>query len=127
MDLPPSAARPVPRTRTRHRGPLRQPGPATPRRPAGRTPLRRHGAPAAYGRWAASVPAGFRFAVKVPREITHRRRLADVAELLDRFLAEAGALGDRLGPLLVQLPPRLPFDADVVKAFFIGLRRRFRG
>src|SRR5258708_2979797 len=53
--------------------------------------------PTTYARWADSVPAGFRFAVKVPREITHERRLVDAAEGLDRFLAEACALGDRLG------------------------------
>src|SRR5207245_7038537 len=58
--------------------------------------------PATYARWAGSVPADFRFAVKVPREITHRRRLADAAEPLDAFLAAAGHLGDKLGPLLVQ-------------------------
>src|SRR4051794_26120937 len=54
--------------------------------------------PATYERWAASVPDAFRFAVKMPREITHERRLADAAGPLERFLAEAGALGDKLGP-----------------------------
>src|SRR5205823_3326207 len=44
-----------------------------------------------------------------------------------RFLAEAGALGDKLGPLLVQLPPSLAFDAATVKAFFSSLRTQFRG
>src|SRR5262249_44608671 len=83
--------------------------------------------PATYARWAASVPAGFRFAVKVPREITHRRRLAGVDEALDRFLAEATALGEKLGPLLVQLPPGLPFAADTAKWFFAALRARFPG
>ena len=61
--------------------------------------------PATYARWAASVPPGFRFAVKVPREITHLRRLADPEEPLHRFLAECGALEEALGPLLVQIPP----------------------
>ena len=42
--------------------------------------------PATYERWAASVPDEFRFAVKMPREITHKRRLADVAEPLDSLL-----------------------------------------
>jgi uncharacterized protein YecE (DUF72 family) len=83
--------------------------------------------PATYARWAASVPADFRFAVKVPREITHRRRLKDIAGLLDRFLGEAGALGGNLGPLLVQLPPRLPFDAAVAARCFEELRERFTG
>ncbi len=83
--------------------------------------------PATYARWAASVPPGFRFAVKVPREITHGCRLADPAEPLDRFLAECGALGEALGPLLVQLPPSLTFDAAVAVPFFAALRERFGG
>ena len=83
--------------------------------------------PSTYARWAASVPEGFRFAVKVPRTLTHERRLADPAPLLDPFLGEAGALGDRLGPLLVQLPPSLRWDAEAAPAFFDALRARFDG
>jgi uncharacterized protein YecE (DUF72 family) len=83
--------------------------------------------PATYARWAASVPPGFRFAVKVPQEITHIRRLAGTAEPLDRFLAEIQALGGALGPLLVQLPPSLRFDEAVVGGFLDGLRARFNG
>jgi uncharacterized protein YecE (DUF72 family) len=83
--------------------------------------------PATYARWAASVPADFRFAVKVPREITHVRRLAHCGPVLDRFLGEVGALGQKLGPLLVQLPPSLSFRAAVVRGFFAALRRRFAG
>ncbi len=82
---------------------------------------------ATYARWAASVPPAFRFAVKVPREITHTRRLADAIEPLERFLSEAGALGDKLGPLLVQLPPGLAFDDAVAGSFFGALRARFAG
>src|SRR6185312_17112458 len=83
--------------------------------------------PATYARWAASVPAGFRFAVKVPKEITHTRRLVATAEPLRRFLAEASALGDKIGPLLVQLPPSLAYDSDVAAGFFDALRERFEG
>ncbi|PWC45699.1 DUF72 domain-containing protein [Azospirillum sp. TSO22-1] len=83
--------------------------------------------PETYARWAASAPAGFRFAVKVPKAITHVRRLNNAADLLDRFLGEAGELGDRLGPLLVQLPPSGRFDPDVASAFFEELRARFDG
>ena len=83
--------------------------------------------PATYERWAASVPAEFRFSVKVPRVITHERKLADVGEPLDAFLAEAGALGDRLGCLLVQLPPSLRFDGEVAARFFAALRARHAG
>ena len=48
-----------------------------------------------YERWAASVPAAFRFAVKVPRAVTHDRRLREAGGALDAFLAEAAGLGER--------------------------------
>jgi uncharacterized protein YecE (DUF72 family) len=75
-----------------------------------------------YERWAASTPADFRFAVKVPRTITHERRLVDGAEPLVRFLDECGGLGDRLGPLLIQLPPSLKFEPGVVERFLTAWR-----
>lgn len=83
--------------------------------------------PATYARWAASVPEDFRFAVKLPKQITHERRLAAADGLLDTFLAQCGALGEKLGPLLVQLPPSLAFDKHVARAFFGSLRSRHRG
>jgi uncharacterized protein YecE (DUF72 family) len=83
--------------------------------------------PATYARWAASVPEDFRFAVKVPKEVSHERRLVDTAEVLDRFLEEAGALADKLGPVLVQLPPSLGFAAARAGRFFESLRARFAG
>src|SRR3954469_14763579 len=58
---------------------------------------------ATYERWAASVPADFRFAVKVPKAVTHEHRLKDVGDRLDRFIAEVGGLGPTRGPLLVQM------------------------
>ena len=81
--------------------------------------------PKTYARWSDSVPAGFRFSVKLPRAITHERRLVDSAELLARFAGEAGALGERLGCVLVQLPPSLALDAAVTAAFFQQLRATF--
>jgi uncharacterized protein YecE (DUF72 family) len=83
--------------------------------------------PATYARWAATVPAGFRFAAKVPKTITHKQRLADAEPLLDAFLAEASSLGEKLGPLLVQLPPSLAYDAATVESFFAAFRRRYDG
>jgi len=83
--------------------------------------------PATYARWAESVPAGFRFSVKAPKAITHERRLVDVDEELERFLSEAAALGEKLGPLLVQLPPSLAFSAGVADKFCANLRDRFDG
>lgn len=80
-----------------------------------------------YVRWAASVPDDFRFSVKLPRTITHTAKLADTGALLDAFLAEAGGLGRKLGPLIVQLAPRHAYDAAVVDAFFADFRARFAG
>jgi uncharacterized protein YecE (DUF72 family) len=83
--------------------------------------------PDTYRRWAATVPAGFRFAVKVPKEITHTRRLTDSSAPLELFLAEAGALGGALGPLLLQLPPSFAFGEERVSAFLRLLRERTDG
>lgn len=77
-----------------------------------------------YERWAASVPDGFRFAVKFPRQVTHLARLRDAGEAIDAFASQVEGLGDRLGPVLVQLPPSLAFEAPVADAFFDALRGR---
>lgn len=86
----------------------------------------RHHRPETYARWADSVPAGFRFAVKLPRTITHDKRLHDPGAELDRFVAEAGALGAKLGWVLVQTPPSLRFDATAVQVVCSGLQERLR-
>ncbi|MGK7871245.1 DUF72 domain-containing protein [Falsiroseomonas sp. E2-1-a20] len=83
--------------------------------------------PATYARWASSVPPDFKFAVKIPKTITHKHRLLDISEPLKRFLDEVEALGSTLGPLLVQLPPSTRYDADVVGKFFELLRQHFEG
>jgi uncharacterized protein YecE (DUF72 family) len=75
-----------------------------------------------YERWAASVPGEFRFAVKVPRAITHDQRLVAADVLLEVFLDEARGLCDRFGPLLVQLPPSLALDEEIADEFFTTLR-----
>jgi uncharacterized protein YecE (DUF72 family) len=71
-----------------------------------------------YARWAASVPSSFRFSVKLPRAITHDAKLVDAEPLLRNFAAEISYLGDRLGPVLVQLPPKLAFDPAIAGRFF---------
>ncbi|QBI02439.1 DUF72 domain-containing protein [Pseudoduganella albidiflava] len=81
--------------------------------------------PKTYERWAASTPAHFRFSVKLPRTITHEAKLQGIDELLARFAGEAGALGDRLGAVLVQLPPSLALDAPAAGALFDALQERF--
>ena len=83
--------------------------------------------PKTYERWATSVPDAFQFAVKLPREITHTRRLVDVAQPLAQFVSEISGLGDKLGPLLVQLPPSHGFDESAAATFFDSLRAQFVG
>ena len=80
-----------------------------------------------YARWADSTPARFRFAVKLPKAITHERKLVDAMSPLDEFLAQVVGLGDKLGCLVVQLPPSLAFDAGTVERFLTALRRRHAG
>jgi uncharacterized protein YecE (DUF72 family) len=78
--------------------------------------------PQTYVRWASETPAGFRFAVKLPRAITHDARLRRAREPLRRFLEETSGLGDKLGVLLVQLPGSFAFEPRPVRAFFSLLR-----
>lgn len=80
-----------------------------------------------YERWAAAVPEHFRFAVKLPKTITHVRKLSDCEALLAGFGEEIAGLGARRGPLLVQLPPSLAFDADLVRPFFGALAATLGG
>ena len=77
-----------------------------------------------WERWRDSVPADFRFSVKVPKQITHERKLVDCAEALGTFLAEASLLREKLAVLLVQLPPKLAFDEAIVRTFFAQLASR---
>jgi uncharacterized protein YecE (DUF72 family) len=83
--------------------------------------------PSTYARWAASVPHDFRFALKIPKEITHKRRLVDAIEPLEQFLAESAPLGAKRSVLLVQLPPSFAYDADLIDAFFAVFRARYGG
>ena len=80
-----------------------------------------------YERWAAAVPPDFRFAVKLPRAITHDQALVATDVLLEVFLEEVAGLGARLGPLLVQLPPSLLLDVDHAEEFFTALRGLYAG
>jgi len=59
----------------------------------------------AWDAWRDAVPPGFLFAVKAHRYLTHRRRLNDPEDSLRRVIEGARRLGDRLGPILYQLPP----------------------
>ena len=80
-----------------------------------------------WERWARSVPAGFRFSVKAPRTITHGAMLNCSSEVLSAFLEQIGFLREKLGPILIQLPPSLEFDHGRANKFLSLLRGRFSG
>ena len=77
---------------------------------------------AVYERWAASTPSHFRFSVKLPRPITHDGELRRARAGLVTFFQQVSGLSEKLGPVLVQLPPSLAFNARVARAFFEALR-----
>ena len=80
--------------------------------------------PEHYARWHDETPDGFVFSVKGPRYITHMLRLRDTGQALANFFASGVAnLGEKLGPLLWQLPPNLKFDRDVLSRFLAALPR----
>jgi uncharacterized protein YecE (DUF72 family) len=82
---------------------------------------------ATYEKWSACTPPDFRFAVKLPRAITHDNALRRARAPLERFLGEVSGLGNKCGPLLVQLPPSQAFDRRVAARFFDLLRARHTG
>jgi uncharacterized protein YecE (DUF72 family) len=67
-----------------------------------------------FAKWRASTPEDFEVAVKVSRYLTHIKRLRDPAEPVARFLDRAAGLGPKLGPVLLQLPPTLTADTEVL-------------
>ena len=69
----------------------------------------------------------FRFAVKMPRTITHERKLQDAQDTFVTFLAQTDGLAEKRGPILVQLPPSLSFDACRVTRFLDVVRTRYEG
>ncbi|MGI4855818.1 MAG: DUF72 domain-containing protein [Janthinobacterium lividum] len=79
--------------------------------------------PKTYARWAASVPDAFRFSVKMPKRISHELTLRDTDAALGEFMQEVAALGEKLGCLLLQLPPSLALDEGAARKFFSLLRR----
>lgn len=80
-----------------------------------------------WERWAAAVPETFRFSVKAPKAITHTAALRRCSAGLADFVHAAGKLGDKLGPLLFQLPPKQVFDTAIAEEFLIALREMHAG
>ncbi len=74
-------------------------------------------APKTINNWKTLTPENFRFALKAPQKITHWSKLCDCADTLDYFCKVISGLGERLGPILFQLPPTFKKDADVLRSF----------
>ena len=72
------------------------------------------------------MPAGFVFAAKASRYITHMKKLKDPAEGVRRLVCRLDVLGERLGPILFQLPPRWHCNCERLEAFLEALDRRHR-
>lgn len=87
-----------------------------------------YGVPAegTFDGWRDRAPEGFLYAIKTHRDITHRRRLRRPEAALDELVARAERLEDRLGPFLVQLPPRWSADAERLDAFLHAVPKRHR-
>lgn len=77
--------------------------------------------PSTFQKWYDAVPEGFRFSVKMPRFITHIRRLDVDVDTLDKFFERVRGLADKLGVVLIQLPPSLKFDPARLRQFFSRL------
>ncbi len=83
--------------------------------------------PKTYTRWANSVPDDFCFAVKIPKQITHEKKLNQIEEEWKSFFSQVSCLNDKLAVLLVQLPPKLQFDFKIISNFLRRMRQDFSG
>lgn len=77
-------------------------------------------------KWRDTVPEGFRFAVKASRYITHMKKLKDTDDALQNFLDRIDHLGDKLGPILFQLPGNWYFNAERLASFLNLLPDHYR-
>jgi uncharacterized protein YecE (DUF72 family) len=80
-----------------------------------------------WERWAATTPPDFRFAVKAPKAVTHTAKLVKTGEALLEFFDAIRGLGDKLGPVLIQLPPKLAFEQGLAEEFFSTVRELHAG
>lgn len=70
-----------------------------------------------FENWRASSPDDFIISVKASRFITHNKKLADSGEAVERFFERASGLGEKIGPVLFQLPPGLKMDKERLRMF----------
>lgn len=79
-----------------------------------------------FQKWHDAVPESFVFSVKASRFITHMKKLKDPKEHVEQFLGQIEPLGDKLGPILFQLPPRFAFNEERLHEFLRVLSKDFR-
>ncbi len=77
--------------------------------------------PATLRSWRHAIPEGFVFSAKASRYITHQKKLKDPEQSTQKFFDRIGALGDALGPILFQLPPRWSFNEERLARFLEAL------
>jgi uncharacterized protein YecE (DUF72 family) len=80
-----------------------------------------------FDRWAATTPDDFRFAVKLSKTVTHGAKLCRCGAELVAFFDNVRPLGEKLGPVLVQLPPKLAFEEGTAREFFETVRELHQG
>jgi uncharacterized protein YecE (DUF72 family) len=76
-------------------------------------------------KWMATTPDYFRYAVKMNREITHNRNFVDTEELVEKFMARFLPMGERLGPVLIQIAASFRYNPTVAAKFFTMLREKY--
>ena len=76
--------------------------------------------------WYKKTPSSFHFAVKLNQKITHEKRLLNVEEELESFLKTISILGEKLGVILVQLPPSLRLDPKLLEEFLSKLPKKYK-
>ncbi len=81
---------------------------------------------AAIQLWRDSVPEGFLFAVKGSRYITHMKKLLDAETHLPKLLGRIKLLGNKLGPIVFQLPARFHYNPDRLRSFLEALPTEYR-
>lgn len=82
--------------------------------------------PSTFQKWYSMTPEGFIFSVKISREITHFKRLRVNQEVVVKFLNGVSSLKEKLGVILIQLPPSLRFDESLIKDFIAMLDRAYK-
>ena len=80
-----------------------------------------------FERWVATTPDEFRFAVKLSKAVTHTAKLSRSGGEMAAFFENVKPLGEKLGPVLVQLPPKLGFEEGTAREFFETLRELHSG